>query len=212
MAQKRPSPVIALLLTFFLSVSGWAATSSPTLVVTPPQPKWVELSALQKTILAPLAADWDAMEAYRRKKWIGIAQRFPAISEGEQLRIQGQMQEWTKLTPEQRQLAREKYQTMSQLPNERKQALKQQWEEYSSLPEAEKQRLQQVFNSSAPNKPAPTTALSTSRPSAVLVPSEIPLAPSGTAHTAAEPPVGTIVLPSVAPATSPVDTDPVPRP
>lgn len=196
MAKKLLIAIIALANFFLFSSQGWAATSSPTFVVTPPQPKWVELSTQQKAVLAPLAADWDAMESYRRKKWIGIAQRFPAMAGDEQIRIQRQMQEWAKLTPEQRRVAREKFQTMSQLPTEKKQELKQKWEEYSNLPEEEKQKLQQQAIS-APQLKSGRPAAAGVSPPAAIVPASPPVA--------AEPPVaaGSAVSP---------DTEAVPRP
>lgn len=197
MAQKFIRSATALVFSTFLSLSGWAATSSPTLIVTPPQPRWVELNAPQKTVLAPLAADWDAMESYRRKKWLGIAQRFPTMSGEEQLRVQAQMQEWAKLTPEQRRLAREKYQTMSQLPSEKKQELKQQWEAYSSLPEEEKQKLQPPPVSNPVPKPgrpivaapppaivAPAPVGATTLPMALTPAGEVPSVPISAAATA----------------------------
>jgi Protein of unknown function (DUF3106) len=193
MAQKLTCSVIALVFVSCLSFSGWAATSSPALVATPPQPKWVELNAQQKSVLAPLAADWDSMEAYRRKKWIG-------------------MQEWTNLTPEQRRVAREKYQTMSQLPSEKKQELKQKWEEYSNLPEEEKQKHQQQAVSGSVPTPVPALAPPRLQPPAVVVPAETPAAVSGAAHSATESQVGTTVTPTVVPAASVVEADQVPRP
>ena len=223
MAQKRPFTVSALVFAAFLSVPGWAATPSPTLIVTPQQAKWVELSTQQKAVLAPLAADWDAMESYRRKKWIGIAQRFPLMTGDEQLRIQGQMQEWTQLTPEQRQHAREKYQTMSQLPTEKKQELKQElkqkWEEYSNLPEEEKQKHQQQAVSASTPRPGRSTASGTLQP-LFLVP---PVSANPPALTGALPSVEELQAPSPAVSTptfplpsaampAPVEADSVPRP
>ncbi len=201
MAQKLIRPAIALVFAAVFSVSGWATTSSPTFIVTPPQPRWVALSAQQKTVLAPLAADWDAMESYRRKKWLGIAQRFPTMSGEEQLRVQAQMQEWAKLTPEQRRQAREKYQSMSQLPTEKqqelRQELKQKWEEYSNLPEEEKQKHQPPPAGSSAPKPV--------RPAPLATPAFGPV--GGTP----------VTPPTTAPATDPpvlpaADTDAVPRP
>lgn len=174
MAKKLLTSVIALAISSLLSIQGWAATSNPTFVVTPPQPKWVELSTQQKTVLAPLAADWDSMEGYRRKKWIGIAQRFHAITGDEQVRIQRQMQEWAKLTPEQRRVAREKFQSVSQLPTEKKQELKQKWEEYSSLPEEERQKLQQQAVSLPQPKPGRPTAAGVTPATTVVVPAVPP--------------------------------------
>ena len=101
------SLLAGIVLICMFSSLGWAATPSPTLIATPPQPKWSELTVPQKAILAPLADDWDSFEYYRQKQWLGITARFPTMSSGEQSRIQKQMQEWGKLTPAQRQKARE---------------------------------------------------------------------------------------------------------
>src|SRR6266446_5307348 len=59
------------------------------------------------------------------------------------------MQAWAKLTPKERQAARERYKKMEKLPPEKKQGLKQQWEEYNRLPEQERRKL-----GSTPRKPA----------------------------------------------------------
>ena len=144
------------------ATAGWASTSSPSLVATPPQPMWSELTVQQKSILAPLSNDWDSLAYYRQKKWLSIAARFPDMKPEEQRRIQGQMQEWGKLTPEQRQLARENFKTANQLPLEQKQELKMKWEEYSNLPEDEKEKLKQQATSNLipkPGRPATTPPL-----------------------------------------------------
>ena len=151
MAKTR---LVAIVFCVLVATSGWAETPSPSLVATPPQPKWSELTVQQKIVLAPLADDWDSMEFYRQKKWLAIVVRFSGMTQNEQRRIQGQMQEWGKLTPEQRRLARENYKTAQQLPPEKKQELKQKWEEYSSLPEDEKERLKQQAQAMSPAKPA----------------------------------------------------------
>ncbi|WP_301100357.1 DUF3106 domain-containing protein [Propionivibrio sp.] len=158
MAKTR---FVAVIFSCVLATSGWAETSSPSLVVTPPQPKWSELTVQQKIVLAPLADDWDSLEYFRQKKWLGIVARFPTMTAEEQRRIQGQMQGWGKLSPEKRQLARENFKTANQLPAEKKQELKQKWEEYSNLPEDEKEKLKQqaankpVLKPGRPTTPAP---------------------------------------------------------
>jgi hypothetical protein len=175
----------AVILSSFLTVTGWAATPNPSVIATPPQPKWNELTIQQKTVLAPLGGDWDAMEYYRRKKWIGIAVRFPAMTPDEQRRIQGQMQEWGKLTPEQRRLAREKFQTVNQLPSEKKQELKQKWEEYSNLPDEEKEKHKQQANSKPVAKPG-RPATGTTPATYVAIPNTAAPAANTAADTAAE--------------------------
>ncbi|MEO8411598.1 MAG: DUF3106 domain-containing protein, partial [Propionivibrio sp.] len=111
---------------------------------------WSELTVPQKIILAPLADDWDSLESYRQKKWLGIAARFLSMAPLEQRRIQGQMQAWGKMTPDERELARRNFLTTNQLPDEKKQALRQKWLEYSKLSAAEKEKLMPEV----PQKPA----------------------------------------------------------
>ncbi len=126
------------------------AAQPPTTAVigTPPQPGWSLLSAQQKAILTPLAAEWDKLDHVRRKKWLGIAERYPAMKPEEQRRMQDRMHEWANLTPEQRAKVRDSYKEFSQLPSEQKQTVKQKWEAYSSLPPEEQQRLRQEGKSS----------------------------------------------------------------
>lgn len=105
------------------------------------QPAWTELSLEQKQILAPLSRDWDNMEAYRKKKWLGIAKRYPRMSPGEQARVQSQMRDWATLTPDQRKQAREQYKNLKKASPEKKEAIRQKWEQYQNLSEEEKKRL-----------------------------------------------------------------------
>lgn len=73
------------------------------------------------------------MEAWRRKKWLDIAKRYPGLMPKEQARLQGQMKAWAGLTPEQRQAAREKYRNVQKATPAQKEALKQMWSEYQTL-------------------------------------------------------------------------------
>lgn len=158
------SLLAGIVLICMFSSLGWAATPSPTLIATPPQPKWSELTVPQKAILAPLADDWDSFEYYRQKQWLGITARFPTMSSGEQSRIQKQMQEWGKLTPAQRQKARENFLSTAQLPAEKKEQLKQKWEEYSKLPPEEKEKFKQQATTTKPTtKPTPNAAKTTTQ-------------------------------------------------
>ena len=136
--------------------AGAAPAADPALIATPAQPMWSELTTPQKIVLAPLSDNWDAMESHNQKKWLNIVLRFYELSTAEQRRIQSQMQEWGRLTPEERRIARENFKTASQLPQKKKEELKQKWEEYSSLPESEKEKLKQLAKTGVPLKPAPS--------------------------------------------------------
>lgn len=115
------------------------------------QPGWRALTPEQRTILAPLADDWATMDAFRRKKWIGIAQRYPDMTPAEQASMQRNMREWAMLAPEERKAAREKFKTLKKAPPEQRQAVRQKWDEYLSLPQEERDKLR----SEAKRKPAP---------------------------------------------------------
>lgn len=105
-------------------------------------PAWAALTADQQQILAPLKSEWDKMDRQPRVKWVGIAKRFPTMTAREQRRIQTRMDRWAKLTPEQREVARNTYRkNMAALPPEKKKELQAQWEEYRALPADEKRRL-----------------------------------------------------------------------
>lgn len=131
---------IAILgLTAALLVTPVSAFELPTLR----QPDWQELSLQQKQILAPLSDEWNRMDDDRRRKWLGIAARYPHLSKAEQARIHSQMGEWARLTPQQKQAIRAKYKALRQAPPEKRASLREQWEKYLELPEEERLRLQE---------------------------------------------------------------------
>lgn len=161
----------------------------PAHAVVPPltQPTWKELTPEQRQILAPLSGEWDGLESWRRKKWIGIAQRYPAMNPEEQARVQRRMKEWVVLSPDERKLAREKYKKLQQATPEHKEALKQKWQEYKELPDEEKQRLKAQATKA---KPLPRSGKSVTAPAAAAAPmaaTPLPAAPLPAAPAAAEP-------------------------
>ena len=105
------------------------------------RPAWAELTAEQQQILAPLKADWESLEPERRRKWIGVAKRYPSMTARGQERVQRRMQTWAKLTPEQRRQARETYKQIVKVPPEKRAKLREQWAEYQQLPEHERENL-----------------------------------------------------------------------
>lgn len=92
---------------------------------------WAELTAEQQQVLAPLQAEWDTLEPARKRKWIGIAKRYPKMTPKGQERVQRRMQAWANLTPEQRRQARETYKRLAKSP-EKKKALRDKWSEYQA--------------------------------------------------------------------------------
>lgn len=133
-----------------------AAQPSTTVVIgTPPQPGWSLLNGQQKSVLAPLASQWDELDNIRRRKWLGIAERYPLMTHDEQERVTARMREWASLTPAQRARIRDSYKEFNQLPSEQKQMVKQKWEAYSILPPEERERVRKENRSSALLAPPP---------------------------------------------------------
>ena len=179
---------VAVILSSFIAVTGWADVLSPSAIATPAQPQWSELTVEQKTILAPLSYDWDGMDYARQKKWLGITRRFFKMTADEQRRVQVQMQDWGKLTPEQRRLARENFITANKLPVEKKEQLRLKWQEYSSLPDEEKERLKQQAAKRAALKPGQPSSSTAANLNSSATSTPLPLGthhPTPTASTAA---------------------------
>lgn len=167
-----------------LAVVLWLASPLSHAVIAPPlsQPSWVDLSAEQRRILAPLSGEWDSMEGFRRKKWLGIAQRYQSLSPEEQARMQRRMTDWAKLTPDERKRARDKYKSLQKSPPEKKEAVKLKWQEYKELPESEKARLK----AEASRKPTPRPS-----PSKTPIPPKPATTPGSPAPDAAATPTAT---------------------
>jgi len=101
-------------------------------------PQWASLTADHQQALAPLAAEWDKLSKPHKTKWLGITKRFPAMKADEQKRVQTRMQKWAKLTPQQRDQAREQYRSIGKMASDRREELRRYWAEYQSLPPHEK--------------------------------------------------------------------------
>lgn len=200
--MARPFPSIVFAVTLVLTLALFNPASA---AIIPPlkQPKWAELTPQQREILAPLSSEWDKLESYRRKKWLGIVQRYPTLSVEEQQRLQRRMKAWVNLTPEERKRAREQYKTLQKAPPEQRQAVKQRWQEYDSLPDAEKKRLQQ----DAKQKPQPRSGASKV---VKTVPAGIPKATAPATSVMTQPAVPS-VTPNSAPPVAPPTANKTPQ-
>ena len=133
---------LRVLLVLALCAACSVAAQQPAAKKKQAKPAWAELTAEQQHVLAPLKADWDALEPERRRKWLGIAKRYPTMKPEAQARVQRRMQAWAKLTPEQRRQARENYKRLAKMPREdHKKDLREKWAEYQALPPHERQSL-----------------------------------------------------------------------
>jgi hypothetical protein len=104
----------------------------------PAKPLWSDLTPAQQQALAPLAEEWDKLEAFRKNKWLAIGNKFGSMKPDEQQRMQERMRDWVVLTPEQRRVARENYVRAKTLKPDQKSV---QWEQYQQLPEEQKKKL-----------------------------------------------------------------------
>lgn len=118
------------ILTIALLCAAPALAAPPTVVAIPPQPLWAELSVELRTILSPLGNDWNDLENYQRKTWLGIAERWPTLTQSERNRAWDRMRAWAKLSPEERREIRDRYRRLQELSPEERARLRQQWETY----------------------------------------------------------------------------------
>lgn len=151
MVKRRLLGGVILCLSLTIAIAEPPTTA---IIGTPPQPLWSQLNPQQRDILAPLSSDWDKMENIRRKKWLGIADRYPAMKTDEQQRMKDRMREWAALTPEQRTKIRNSYKDFKQLPPEQKQVVRQKWDAYSNLPQEQQTRIREGGKSSKLLTPA----------------------------------------------------------
>jgi len=101
-------------------------------------PRWNDLTAQQRQVLAPLANDWNSIDDRGKERWLGVAGRFHKLPPEEQQRANQRMVEWSKMTPQQRSQARLNFQETRDVPKEERQA---RWEQYQALPEDQKREL-----------------------------------------------------------------------
>lgn len=102
------------------------------------KPYWRTLTPAQQLALQPLQGEWDAMDGVRKQKWLQLADRFSALPADDQARMQERMRAWVKLTPEQRELARETYSRSRKITPDQKTAT---WESYQLLTDEQKRTL-----------------------------------------------------------------------
>jgi hypothetical protein len=101
-------------------------------------PRWVELSAAHRKVLAPLANDWNGLDARSKERWIDVAGRYPKMGSEEQQRANQRMGEWSHMTVAQRTQARMNFQETRGLSKEEREA---RWKAYQALPDEKKREL-----------------------------------------------------------------------
>lgn len=101
-------------------------------------PRWADLSAAHRKVLAPLSNDWNGLDARSKERWIDVAGRYPKMGPEEQQRANQRMGEWSRMTVAQRTQARMNFQETRGLSKEEREA---RWKAYQALPEEQKREL-----------------------------------------------------------------------
>jgi hypothetical protein len=101
-------------------------------------PLWAELGPGQRKVLAPLAADWNGLDARSKERWIDVAGRYHKMKPDEQQRANQRMGEWAHMSVAERTQARMNFQEASSLSREEREA---RWKAYQALPEEQKREL-----------------------------------------------------------------------
>lgn len=101
-------------------------------------PRWSQLTAAQREALRPLERDWANIDGTRKRKWLEIAARYPAMGAEEQERLHERMSDWVRLSPEQRRTARINFRDARDLSAETR---LQTWDAYQALSQEERHLL-----------------------------------------------------------------------
>lgn len=134
---RRLVLISSLLACLVAGTQVWAQGKAPS-GAAQSRPAWTELTPQQREALAPLAGQWDGMSADRKRKWLDIASKYPKLSPDGKAKLHARMVDFAKLTPQQRQTARENFQRAYELPLEQRESLVQ---EYKDLPPEKKKEL-----------------------------------------------------------------------
>jgi hypothetical protein len=126
-------------------------TASPQAKADAGGPRWTELSPAHRKVLAPLAGDWNGLDARSKERWIDVAGRYPKMAPDAQQRANQRMGEWARMTVAERTQARMNFQETRSLSKEEREA---RWKAYQALPEDKKREL------AAKRVAAPTSAAS----------------------------------------------------
>ncbi len=88
---------------------------------------WQRLNQAEKTALAPLAADWDSLPDKQRERLLVVAKDYPSLSPDRQKLLHARLRAWTRMTAEDRQIARDNYRKIQALPKQDQSSIRQQW-------------------------------------------------------------------------------------
>lgn len=102
------------------------------------QTSWEGLSAAQRSALAPMQQLWPSLDAQQQQQWLTLARDFEHKSPAERATLHERMNEWARMTPEQRERARAGFGQARSVSAQEKRA---RWQQYQTLPDTERKRL-----------------------------------------------------------------------
>lgn len=167
-----------------LPAAGLKNIAAPTVAKPAPltKPLWTELTPAQQQALAPLAGEWNTLEAPRKRKWLAIGNKYGSMKPDEQQRVQERMREWVRLTPDERRIARESYSRTKKLNPDQK---TEKWQQYQQLTEEEKKKLAADATARKPVATLPRASQSKEKPVPPIKSTPVPvLEESVTPHAA----------------------------
>ncbi len=88
---------------------------------------WSALSQQEQAALAPLAGLWDRMPATQQDKLLAVARGYPRLSPDHQKRLHARLNAWSRMTAEERQIARENFKKIQSLPKQDQASIRQRW-------------------------------------------------------------------------------------
>jgi hypothetical protein len=101
-------------------------------------PRWAEQCPAHRKVLAPLAGDWNGLDARSKERWMDVAGRYPTMAPDEQQRANQRMGEWARMTVAERTQARMNFQETRNVSKEEREA---RWKAYQALPDDKKREL-----------------------------------------------------------------------
>lgn len=71
-----------------------------------------------------MSGQWDKLSESQQHHLVGVARHFPELNSAEKQRFLSRLEAWSRLTPEQRQAARDKYRAFSQVPKDKREQVR----------------------------------------------------------------------------------------
>ena len=85
---------------------------------------WNQLSPIQQEALSPLASQWDSLPNKLQSHLLFSSKQYPTLTLEKKKLFISRLQAWSKLTPEQRERARQKYLAIKKLSAEKQAELR----------------------------------------------------------------------------------------